>query len=421
MKILSWNCRGISHPIIVRGLRALIRSNNPGILFLFETKSPHSFTSFILNRLGFHAMTHVAPIGYCGGLVLTWRLCVELECFLTNKNNIIAWCFSNPPNHPWILSCLYGPPETLLKPAFWDSLTAVGEDFFSPLLCIGDFNFVLNQSEKLGGRPVASSSYYPFRGFIDQLGQVDLGFVANPFTWCNNRQGAATIKERLDRGLASLDWIHLYPEFSLTHLFASISDHNPIFLNTNTSSAFLPRPFKFEEFWTLDPTCGLVIVAAWEHFVIGSLAFCLVKKLNQTKAALKIWNIIHFGNIQAKIKSSLIKLEQIQLSPTCPQASVQESLLKKEHDDLLIKEESLWRTKSRDTWLQCKDLNTKYFHSSTLIRRRSNAVNFLKTSEEAWVSSRTEIGGTFVSHFSKLFSSSASLNDDWCTNLMYSQ
>jgi hypothetical protein len=65
-------------------------------------------------------MTHVAPIGTCGGLVLTWRLGVELECFHTNRNIISAWCFSDPPSSPWILSCIYGPPETLNQPAFWD-------------------------------------------------------------------------------------------------------------------------------------------------------------------------------------------------------------------------------------------------------------------------------------------------------------
>jgi hypothetical protein len=91
--------------------------------------------------------------------------------------------------------------------------------------------------------------------------------------------------------------------------------------------------------------------------------------------------------------------------------------LKKEHDDLLIKEESLWRSKSRETWLQCKDLNTKFFHSSTLIRRRSNVVNFLKTLEGAWVSDIIEIGGNFVSHFSNLFSSSAPPIEEEILNL----
>jgi hypothetical protein len=42
-----------------------------------------------------------------------------------------------------------------------------------------------------------------------------------------------------------------------------------------------------------------------------------------------------------------------------------------------------------------------------LIRRRANAVNFLKTSEGAWVSDRVAIGGNFVSHFTTLFSTSA--------------
>jgi hypothetical protein len=42
-----------------------------------------------------------------------------------------------------------------------------------------------------------------------------------------------------------------------------------------------------------------------------------------------------------------------------------------------------------------------------LIRRRSNAVNFLKTNEGAWVFDRAEIGGKFVSYFSDLFSTSA--------------
>jgi hypothetical protein len=94
----------------------------------------------------------------------------------------------------------------------------VGEDFVSPWLCIGDLNFVMDQTEKIGCRPIASSSHCPFRNFIDHLGLVDLGFVGKSFTWCNNSQGIATIKERLDRGLASLDWIHLYPDFSHTSL-----------------------------------------------------------------------------------------------------------------------------------------------------------------------------------------------------------
>jgi hypothetical protein len=71
----------------------------------------------------------------------------------------------------------------------------------------------------------------------------------------------------------------------------------------------------------------------------------------------------------------------------------------------LLKEEILWKSKSRELWLSCSDLNTKFFHTSTIIKRRSNAVNFLKTDSGSWLSDRASIGATFVSHFTNLFSS----------------
>jgi hypothetical protein len=57
---------------------------------------------------------------------------VELECFITNKHNISAWCYFDPPNSPWILFCIYDPPDKRDKLAFWDSFTSVGEGFVSP-------------------------------------------------------------------------------------------------------------------------------------------------------------------------------------------------------------------------------------------------------------------------------------------------
>jgi hypothetical protein len=41
----------------------------------------------------------------------------------------------------------------------------------------GGFNSVLDQYEKIGGRPIASSSNCPFRKFIDHFGMIDVGFV----------------------------------------------------------------------------------------------------------------------------------------------------------------------------------------------------------------------------------------------------
>jgi hypothetical protein len=116
-----------------------------------------------------------------------------------------------PPLVAFLCMALYGKN----KFNFWDSLSSVGKNFDVPWLCLGDFNVILDQSEKLGGRPFSNSSNDVFRSFMDQLGMIDLGFTGNPFTWSDNRQGKHLIKERLDRGLSSSQWIHLFPTFSL--------------------------------------------------------------------------------------------------------------------------------------------------------------------------------------------------------------
>ena len=242
-------------------------------------------------------MSQVVATGISGGLVLSWRPSSDLECFVLNKNNISAWFYFDPPTFPWILSCVYGPPNRSDRGAFWDSFASIGECFEASWLCIGDFNSILVQSKKQGGRPIASSSHCPFKRFIDHFGMTDLGFAGNPFTWSDNRLGLENIKERLDRGLVSPSWIHLHLEFSLIHLPAHNSDHNPISLNTNSTSCFLSRPFRFEEFWTKDPSCGQVIAAAWQKFVPIHQDICLPKKLENTKVALLKWNSLHFGNI----------------------------------------------------------------------------------------------------------------------------
>jgi hypothetical protein len=141
--------------------------------------SPAPQVSFTLNMLGFFLMSQVAPSISSGDLVLSWHRGVDLECFITNKNNIYAWYYYDPLHSPWILSCVYGPPKRRDKLTFSDSFASIGEYFEAFWLCIGDFNSVLDQFEKLSGRLVASSSHCPFKSFIDLLGMIDIGFAGN--------------------------------------------------------------------------------------------------------------------------------------------------------------------------------------------------------------------------------------------------
>ena len=54
---------------------------------------------------------------------------------------------------------------------------------------------------------------------------------------------------------------------------------------------------------------------------------------------------------------------------------------------------------NRSPWLQGGDRNTKFFHISTLLRRRRNKIERLKTSDGIWVNDKEAINNLAVEYF----------------------
>lgn len=132
-------------------------------------------------------------------------------------------------------------------------------------MIIGDFNCVLEQVDKKGGKVVSSSSSGGFRGMVDSNGLIDMGFSGYAFTWNNKRVGQCNIQDRLDRCFANGDWRYMYPTACVSHFTALHSDHRPILINTSPPSSSHPRPFRFEEMWTRDEFVTRIISNAWSR------------------------------------------------------------------------------------------------------------------------------------------------------------
>jgi len=238
MKILSWICRGLANSSTIRSLMAIIRQNHPDIIFLSETKTAPNIASSILHQLGFTLLVQAPPSQSRGGLLLAWKFDVNLTSFFVSHDIICVWCHSNMPDVKWMISFVYGPPFQKTTSDFWYKLADCGIDIGIPWLCIGDFNAITSSIDKFGGCPIHSSFNNCFSHFLNAMGMIDLGFSSNPYTWSNHRQGLGLIKEHLDRGIASLEWIHTFPDFSITHLLAHTSDHNPFLLDTTSAFGY---------------------------------------------------------------------------------------------------------------------------------------------------------------------------------------
>lgn len=75
----------------------------------------------------------------------------------------------------------------------------MAEECNIPWLVRGDFNVILQDSEKLVGLPVSHMETVDFAQCIKNCALTELPFSGSLYTWWNGRTGIDSIFKRLDR------------------------------------------------------------------------------------------------------------------------------------------------------------------------------------------------------------------------------
>lgn len=268
MKIISWNCQGLAQSKAIRALKHLLKDAKPDLIFLCEIKT--AFSSSLSKALLSHCLASnhfVPPTGTAGGLLLAWNNNIRVKILSSSQSQIHAEVSHDLNSSPaWLFSGVYCPCYPIGKTQFWIDINSFADNLITtttPWLLMGDFNSIISQAEKSGGKSFASSSKKTLYNDLNNLHLIDLGFHGHPFTWSNKRNGLANIQQRLDRGVANSDWCTLFPKASIFHLPAIGSDHSPLILNSNTNANGGPKPFKFEAMWLDDDSCHDIVDHGW--------------------------------------------------------------------------------------------------------------------------------------------------------------
>ena len=95
------------------------------------------------------------------------------------------------------------------------------------------------------------------------------------------------MEERLDRFVATLKWIELFPKATVHHLAMAYSDHDPILLDlapTTYPQCQRRQIQHFEEKWVTHPDCENIIWDSWSQVQPrGSPMFCLFEKIKKCR------------------------------------------------------------------------------------------------------------------------------------------
>lgn len=229
----------------------------------------------------------------------------------------------------------------------------------------------------------------------------DLGFKGQMQTWTNNRRGTDWVMERLERVLVNRVWGSVCPQAQRLSGLIVGSNQAPLELDEQRGKI----RFRFEEMWFEHVDCFDIIKNQWSsvgHFgemddLKYKLAACKSSLIEQSKREFK--NSVKEIN---KVKRQLRNMSERTLNED---ELDEENALKSRLNDLQKREELYWKQRSTVKWLTQGDRNTKYFHQTTLARRRTNKIVCIWGLDGAWILGEKGVFREIHSYYQSLFTS----------------
>ncbi|XP_050290036.1 uncharacterized protein LOC126728215 [Quercus robur] len=311
MSFLSWNCCGLGNPQTEDELVALVTTKDPKIVFLMETKVEKCAFDKIGRRIHFTNLFFVPCVKSGRGLALFWKSDVDASVQTSSECHIDV-VINQGEDDTWRFTGFYGDPDTASRENSWDLLRSLSHRFNFPWMCMGDFNEILFANEKVGWLDRSERQMQGFRDALDYCALKDMGYTRFPYTWCNRRPGDQNTWIRLDRGVATVDWVFRFLAFHIHHLDAFHSDQKPLLLCSDSEfKRFYKKgcPFRFEAMWLKDNTCEEVIKQSWEGESDPNIDWGFNRKLTACQLNLRVWNKNCFGHVRNTLAKKLKDLK----------------------------------------------------------------------------------------------------------------
>lgn len=232
---------------------------------------------------------------------------------------------------------------------------------------MGDFNEVLSADEQFGVNEREQWQVAAFQDVVNDCRLADLGYHGLPYTWDNRQEGCRNVKVRLDRALGDDKFLAAMGESEVFHLPLVESDHCGLLVEVRERAPSCrcgrrkSKPFRYENTWKSHGDYMDFITRTWDPGSASGDLTTVSTALMSLQNSLKSWDKEVFGSVKQQVKELKAELEMersgtLYRGPTDKERSVMAKLA-----DVLAREETMERQRSRIAWLRDGDRNTEFF------------------------------------------------------------
>ncbi|KAL0293692.1 UNVERIFIED_CONTAM: hypothetical protein Scaly_3136700 [Sesamum calycinum] len=247
-------CRGLNGLDHQRAVEQVVRDHKISFLGLIETRVSQAHVQRTRRHLLNNWSWFEDYSGPAGRIWVTWDpLEVDIEILEDGPQHIHCRALNKRLHTRCLITVVYGDYDIIPRRELWSTLRTLSTGILDdPWLILGDFNAVMDDSEVCGRAADTSASMADFRNCIRDTGLVQLPFTGCPYTWHNCSEGSRSLWKRLDRMLANVAWLDIWPSSSYISALPSTSDHSPLIL-TGMDRFAEHAIFRFDNYLALQP------------------------------------------------------------------------------------------------------------------------------------------------------------------------
>ncbi|GKB73101.1 RNA-directed DNA polymerase, eukaryota, reverse transcriptase zinc-binding domain protein, partial [Tanacetum coccineum] len=333
----------------------MIRNGGFSICALLETKLKKKKLSRICSKvLGrWDWISNASSCEGGTGIVVWWdsnAVRVILHSQTSQIMNVFVEAING--NQKKFCSFVYGHYKEYVRKSLWKDLSLhflVVKN--APWVLLGDFNVILEPSERSFGYSGLTFGMEEFRSCVSKIEVCDLVMSGLQFTWNKSPLSPNVLLKKLDRVMCNMGFFDKFPNANAIFLPFVCSDHAPSVLSIPNVVGPKPKPFKFANFLSQKAEFLPLVKSVWNVEVPSHAMFSLAFKLKMLKKPLR-------------------KLKE----PFNAEIRVEEVVALKAYIFAVKDEELFLKQRSKITWLSKGDFNTKFFHNSMMERRNKGRV-----------------------------------------------